>query len=57
MQLGHVTDEQKSRELTEKILAYPDYFKKMNELCIEGFTKTLSFLEDVNNIEGYKCSQ
>lgn len=55
-QLGHVTDEQKSRELTEKILAYPDYFKKMNQLCIEGFTRTLSFLEHVNKIEGYRCN-
>ena len=54
-QLGHVTDEQKSRELTEKILSFPDYFKKMNELCVEGFIKTLSFLEFVNKTEGYHC--
>lgn len=54
-QLGQITNKEKSEELTKKILSYPDYFKSMNSLCIEGFEKTLSFLEYVNKQEGYHC--
>lgn len=54
-QMGHVTDEQKSIDLTNEILNYADDFKKMNYLCIEGFQRTLSFLEHVNKTENYHC--
>lgn len=50
-------DEQKSIDFTNKINSYPDEFKRMNELCKEGFIKTLNFLEFINTTEGYLCKQ
>lgn len=54
-QLSQVADEAKTRELSEKILAYADEFKKMSDLCIEGIIRTLDFLEHVNKDKGYQC--
>lgn len=54
-QMKNLTDELKSRELTNQILNYPNFFKEMNGLCIEGFQRTLSFLEHVNAVENYRC--
>ncbi len=54
-QLGQVADEAKTRELSEKILSYPEEFKKMADLSIEGLIKTLNLLEFVNKDKGYQC--
>ena len=54
-QLGHVTDYNKSKALTDKILSYPEYFKQMNEICKIGFEKTLNLLEEINKRENYDC--
>lgn len=54
-QLGQVGDEQKSRELSDEILGYPDEFKKMLDFCSEGIVRTLDFLEFVNKDKGYQC--
>ncbi|MDR6516659.1 Cthe_2314 family HEPN domain-containing protein [Chryseobacterium camelliae] len=54
-QLSQVGDEAKTRELSEKILGYPEEFKKMTDLCIEGVIRTLHFLEFVNKNKGYQC--
>lgn len=54
-QLGQTSDLMQSTQLTDKIISYPNYFKKMNEDCKIGFVKTLNFLEYVNLKLDYKC--
>src|SRR5690606_2310757 len=54
-QLEHVTDYDKSKAITDKILHYPEYFKQMNEFCKIGFEKTLNLLEEINKRENYNC--
>ena len=54
-QLNHVTDLQKTLDLNNKIQSYPEKFKELNKLSIEGFEKTLNFLEYINKTEGYNC--
>lgn len=46
-QLVNCTDPKKTEEIVKKRFDYADYFKELNQLCIEGFEKTLCFLESV----------
>ncbi len=54
-QLEQVDDFEKSQKLSTVILSFPDYFKKMNNLCLEGFKHTLEFLKEIVEIEDYHC--
>jgi hypothetical protein len=58
--LNNYVDYEKTEELQKTRIQYADYFKQMHNLCIEGFEKTLSFLDYVksntNKQTKYTCN-
>ncbi len=56
-QYGHINDYNKSKELNDKRVSYPEYFNEMNEMSKVGFEKTLKLLEEINKREKYNCEK